>query len=179
MKPFQASSPSVEVNGETVLSVVAGMGLFETKAREILATNGIQDPQPGRWYPQQAWLHAFKEISERLGPSTLYQIGAKIPESAKFPPEINSVESALKSIDMAYRMNHRGGDIGRYAMELVEPGKARVVCDNPYPSDFDRGLIEAVAKRFKPSGSFVVVEAEPDRPSRKQGGETCTFRVSW
>ncbi len=179
MKPFEASSAAVEVNGETVLSIVAGMGMFETRAREILARNGIQDPQPGRWYAQQAWLDAFKEISERLGPSTLYQIGSKIPEKAKFPPQIDGVEAALKSIDQAYRMNHRGGDIGRYAVEVIAPGKARVVCENPYPSDFDRGLIEAVAKRFRPSGSFVAVEHESGRPSRKAGGPSCSFLVSW
>lgn len=179
MRPFVASSPSVEVNGETVLAVVAGMGLFQAKAHQILAEHGIEDPQPGRWYSQQAWLNAFKEISEQLGPSTLYQIGSKIPEKAQFPPDIQGVEAALASINQAYHMNHRGGEIGHYQVDMLGPARAKVVCHNPYPSDFDRGLVEAVAKRFKPAGSFVAVDPDPAAPSRKAGGESCTFHVTW
>jgi hypothetical protein len=177
MKPFEASSPNVEVNGETVLAVLAGMGAASTRATRILAAHGIENPKPGQWIKQQSWLDAFKEISETLGPNTLFQIGLKIPEQAKFPPEIKSIEQALTAINMAYQMNHRGGEIGSYVFEPLAEGKFRMVCRNPYPSDFDRGIIQAMANRFKPQGKTVAVELDTTKPSRKNGGESCTFNV--
>lgn len=179
MKPFQASSPSVEVNGETVLAILTGMGTSSGRASKILAAHGISEPKGGQWYKQQAWLDAFKEISETLGPNTLFRIGTKIPEQAKFPPEIKSIEQALGAINVAYQMNHRGGPIGSYDFHLEGKGKAIMVCKNPYPSDFDRGLIQSMADRFKPQNSIVSVELDPSKPSRKAGAESCTFLISW
>jgi hypothetical protein len=179
MKPFEASSPKVEVNGETVLSVLAGMGAASTRAHRVLTTHGIPDPKPGQWYPQQAWLNAFKELSDTLGPNTLYQIGMKIPEQAKFPPQIQTIEQALAAINMAYQMNHRGGEIGSYEFKPAGNAGGKMVCRNPYPSDFDRGIIQAMANRFKPQGKTVTVELDGTQPTRKNGAESCTFNVKW
>jgi hypothetical protein len=179
MKPFQASSSSVEVNGETVLSIVAGMAFATNRAQRILAAHKIDDPKPGHWYRQQDWLDAFKEIADILGPNTLYQIGMKIPEQAKFPPTIDSVEKALSAINQAYQMNHRGGEIGSYEFHPTGAGTGKVVCRNPYPSDFDRGIIHAMASRFAPNRMHVKVELDSSQPTRKTGGDTCTFLVAW
>ena len=62
MTQFKACAPSVEVNGETVLSVVEGMGIFKDSAYKVLEENGIKDPAPGKWYSQQAWLNSYKKI---------------------------------------------------------------------------------------------------------------------
>lgn len=177
MALFKAFSPEVEVNGETVLSVVDGLGSFKRQAYAILEENGIKDPQPGRWYPQQKWLDAFKEIGSRLGKNTLFVIGSKVPDNAKFPPEIDSIEKALSSIDVAYHMNHKGGEIGSYSFKSTGPRSAKMVCKNPYPCDFDRGIIEAMAKRFKPSDGAIKVEHEG--VCRHTSGDSCSYAVSW
>lgn len=179
MKPFEASSPNVEVNGETVLAIVAGMSTFSDRATRILAKHGLPDPKPGVWYKQQAWLNAFQEISQTLGPNTLYRIGMMIPGQAKFPPEINTVIQALNAIDVAYKMNHRGGEIGSYLFESTGPRSGRMVCRNPYPSDFDRGIIQAMINRFKPVDGIAKVELNPSQPSRKTGADACTYEMSW
>ena len=74
---FKAFDPKVEVNGQTIFSVVDGMSKHQAMAFEILAKNGIKDLKPNEWYPQQAWLDAFKSISETIGPFTLCIIGKK------------------------------------------------------------------------------------------------------
>ena len=179
MRVFEAAAPNVEVNGETVLAIVAGMGSFSDRAERILASHGLVEPKPGHWYKQQAWLNAFRDIAGTLGPNTLYRIGLQIPERAQFPPEIASIDQALSAIDVAYRMNHRGGEIGNYHFESTGANSARMVCRNPYPSDFDRGIIQAMANRFKPANSFPRVELDGSAPSRRDGAESCTFLVSW
>ena len=179
MKPFQATSPTVEVNGETVLALVAGMGSNQARGERILDSHGLHEVKPGAWYNQQKWLDAFREIAETVGPNTLYQIGLQIPTKAKLPPQIASIEQGLAAIETAYKMNHRGGDIGSYKFQSTGPKSGKLVCGNPYPSDFDRGIIHAMANRFKPEGAYVNVTLDETQPTRKRGGESCTFLVTW
>ena len=180
MKLFKASSPNVEVNGETVFSIVDGMGAFKAKALKILSDNGIENPQPGKWYKQQAWLDAFKVIAEQIGLSTLNAIGQKIPENAKFPPDINDIHKALAVIDVAYHMNHRNGSIGNYTYEKIDEKNVKLICSNPYPDEFDKGIIVAMTRKFKPTGTISVkVNIDESQPTRTKGEDNTTFLVSW
>ncbi len=179
MTQFKAFAPGVEVNGETVLAFINGMGPFRNTGLEILAQHGIRDPQPGAWYPQQAWLDAFRQVAEKMGPGTLLAIGKSIPEAAQWPPQVDTLEKALASIDVAYHLNHRGGEIGHYAFESTGPRSARVTCQNPYPSDFDLGIVSAVARRFAPPGKFPAVKLDETAPTRKKGAEACTYLITW
>jgi hypothetical protein len=173
-------TPNVEVNGETVYAIVDGMGIFKSLALEVLAENGIVDPRPGEWFSQQKWLDAFKIISEKLGTKTLFAIGLKIPENAIFPSDIKTIEQALQAIDVAYHMNHRNGDIGEYRFESNGPKSAKMICRNPYPCAFDRGIITAMVKRFKPQNSLSAAVTHDDTaPCRVNGDESCTYLVNW
>jgi hypothetical protein len=180
MTMFKAMSPNTQVNGQTVLSVVDGMGAFKSRAITILSEHGIDDPQPNQWYSQQAWLDAFRTISEKIGPSTLVQIGKTIPKTAAFPPEIDSIEKALAAIDIAYHMNNRGGEIGHYTYSANgSKTTAKMVCNNPFPCDFDRGIIIAMSERFAPKGSSPKVQHDDSQPCRKKGCNSCTYLISW
>jgi len=179
MAQFQAFASGVEVNGQTVLAVVAGMSAFGQTAKDILGRHGIQSPTASGWYPQQAWLDAFRDIAKSIGPKTLNQIGRSIPQNAKFPAGIDSVEKALASIDAAYHMNHRGGQIGVYAFRKTGEKSGVVECHNPYPCDIDSGLIEAMIRRFAPTGTMIKVQHEPGKPCRAKQGDSCTYVVSW
>jgi hypothetical protein len=181
MAQFRAFEQGVEVNGETVHAFIDGMGGFKQKAVETLAAHGITDPQPGQWYKQQAYLDAFKDIAEKVGAATLYGIGLKIPEHAEFPPDINTLAKALPSIDVAYHMNHRGGEIGHYQLATTGVKSFKMVCNNPYPCDFDRGIIGAICRRFRPDGSPVSARVAHDdtAPCRKKAASSCTYLVTW
>lgn len=192
MAEFVAFTPGVEVNGQTVLSVVEG-STIKMSALNYLAKNGIADPKPGAWYPQQAWLNAFRSIVNEVGHVILFQIGRKIPESADWPPQVNDIHGALASIDIAYHMNHRlSGQlmfdpatsamregIGHYDYQRINDLTATMICNNPYPCDFDTGIIVAVANKFKPDGFRVIVtHVHPDR-CRKKGDDICSYTVNW
>jgi hypothetical protein len=179
MAQFQAYSQQVKVLGQTVLSVLSGMGAFRDTGVRILERNGIPNPVPTAWYPQQAWLNAFREIANSIGGKTLYQIGKSIPRNAKFPPGIDSIEKALGAVDMAYHLNHQGGEIGHYLFEKSGPSRGAMTCRNPYPCEFDHGLIEAMALQFKPAGAIVRVEHDAAKPCRAKQGESCTYVISW
>lgn len=179
MTIYKAFDPLVEVNGETILSFLDGMGPYKDLFTSSLKQNEIDDPEPGKWYLQQSWLNTFKEIAAKTGPATLKRIGGNIPENAKWPPGINTIEAALKSIDTAYHMNHRKGKIGNYAYTPTNDRSGIMVCDNPYPCQFDQGIIEATAKKFAARGEIVKVVHDASGPCRLNGGESCKYQISW
>ncbi|MBN1566829.1 MAG: hypothetical protein JXA73_03215 [Acidobacteria bacterium] len=178
---FRVLDTKAEVNGESILALVDGMGAFRETALKILAKQGIADPQPGEWYGQQSLLDALGVISEKLGVDALYNIGLKIPDKAQFPPDINSLDRALNMLDTAYHMNHRYGEIGHYNLINVGDFGFEMVCENPYPCDFDRGILAALCGRYKPKGSGVTATVIHDdsKPCRKSGASSCTYRIIW
>ena len=193
MAQFVAINSLAEVNGQTILSVLSGMEHFRTYAEEFLAENGVKDIKPDAWYPQQSWLDTFRSISQKVGPLTLKHIGKKVPESAQWPPEVNTIEKALASIDVAYHMNHRVANkvlfdpvtgnmfegIGHYMYQQISEDSGRIIASNPYPCAFDMGLIEAVAKKFKPESFMLLVEHEANSTCRKDGANECRYVIRW
>jgi hypothetical protein len=188
---FVAFRPGVEVYGAVVLSVVEGMGEFKGMAEGILAQNGIRKPQPEAWYPQQAWLNAFKTIAEKIGPRTLFAIGKKILEAVEWPEWINSLETGMAAIDLNYHLRHRlngvpmlnektgemTSGIGHYEFKgLTGENSAVMVCRNPYPSEFDRGILTAMGRRFKPN---LEVALDTTQPTRMKGADSCTYNITW
>jgi hypothetical protein len=182
MAQFKPFAPNVLVNGQTVLSVITALSNGQDTRTEILLRNGIKNPNAQEWYPLEAYLNAFKEISENVGPSTLFSIGKAIPENAKFPPQIDSLEKALTAIDVAYKMNHKGGDIGYYKLVSfnAKEKKAVMECKNPYPSEFDRGIITTMVRKFRPANAIRSdVTLDTTQPSRIGGAESCTYKIEW
>jgi|EPASupsiteSAE347_1022098.scaffolds.fasta_scaffold19299_2 hypothetical protein len=177
MAQFQAAEEGVEVSGQAVLAFVNGMERLKNKALEILRENGISNPENGKWYSQQAWLNALKNIAEDLGPYALYCIGVRIPTDAKFPPDIDSLETAFASINTAYYMNHRGGKIGNYTFQKSPDGSYLFICDNPYPCEFDRGIIEGMGRRFAPAGRHLLCRHDDSAPCRDKGDESCMYHI--
>lgn len=183
MAQYEAFDQDVEVHGQTILAVVDDAlarfsETYRSRAHDALVENGIDDPAPDEWYPQQAWLDTFEAVADDLEPHLLDRLGEQIPEVADWPDRVSGVEAGLRSIDEAYRRNHRGGDIGCYRFEPGDDRTGEVTCRTPYPCPFDRGLIRTVARRYAPVQAFVFVEERGDH-CRRDGDDVCTYTVCW
>ncbi|MEM1178085.1 MAG: hypothetical protein AAGM22_07070 [Acidobacteriota bacterium] len=178
MKRFEVP-PQVEVSGMVVLAVVDVMGAFRSVALRILEKNGIKDPQPDQWFPLRAWLSSFDTIVRDVGPNTLHQIGRHVASSGEIPPELSTLHDVFYALDESYYSQHRGGgDIGHYHYIGTGERSGTMVCTTPYPSDFDRGVITALAERFEPV-SLVDVRLDESSEARTDGGLSCTYLISW
>jgi hypothetical protein len=170
----------IEVTGGSLKSLVDAMEFLKLKARQILKARGIDPFDPTQWYPLPAVVGCYQDILAQVGPSTLRSVGRHVPKNAVFPPHIDTFESALHSLDQAYRMNHRGsGDIGGYHFHPGGPRTARMVCDNPYPCEFDQGIIEALYDRFQPKGSILFRIEHDASGCREKGARACTYQLRW
>lgn len=195
---FKAFEPGIEVSGESVGAIIDGFRKFPTVVLKYLNKFGfvkqaqsLDEVNRTMWYPQESWLSAFEAITNEVGTNSLYAVGRSIPENAIFPPHLNDVYAGLASLDIAYHLNHRKDGqvmfnpengvmlegIGHIlAKPVANERRAVVHGENPYPCDFDRGIIAALANRFEPGAKTV---HDPDAPCRKKGAESCTYVVWW
>jgi hypothetical protein len=190
---FVALTDGVEVTGQTILSFLLGLGNHKDMALKVLESHSIVNLEPRKWYSQQAWLDSFKELAKIFHPNTLTYLGRKIPENSNFPQEFNDISLALQSIDWAYHLNHRidgvvlfnyasgvmKEGIGHYLFEQTDPHKVILKCNTPYPCDFDRGIIDAIAFRFRPPGTTPRVIHDDASRCRKNGEDSCTYVIEW
>lgn len=197
---FKALEPGIEAAGASIGAFVEAFRLFPSVIFKKLTKYGIGKAVAGKqdveidtnaWYPQEAWLAAWEEIAADIGPRACYQIGRHLPKHAPFPPSITDINSGIASIDVAYHLNHRKNGrvmfdpntgvkmkgIGNYGFQPVA-GERKIisVCDNPYPCDFDRGIVTEIAARFQPQSR---VTHNDQGPCRKRGADTCTYTVTW
>lgn len=196
---FKAFEPGIEVNGQTVWAIVDGF-ISKTTPSRILLEEGIGEPgsdgivkiDPAGWYSQAGWLRAFERIARTMGDNMLFNIGKRIPENAIFPPTVVDVDTAIASVDVAYHLNHRKAGkalfdletgqmtegIGHYGHARPDADKRLIVsmCRNPYPCEFDRGILTAMARRFAPGASVVHID---EAHCRKHGTDECTYHVKW
>jgi len=196
---FKVIEPGIEASGASIGAFVEAFKLFPSVISRKLTKNGIGKPvgkhdievDPNVWYPQQAWLTAWEEIATEIGPRACYQIGRHLPKHAVFPPTVTDIHSGVASVDVAYHLNHRKNGkvmfdlatgrktngIGNYGYQPVQ-GERRIisVCDNPYPCDFDRGILTEISNRFERTARLVHDEQSS---CRKNGASSCTYTIVW
>lgn len=195
--PPRGNVSGVEVRGEVLSGTVDAMGNYRARALAIMEKLGVTSVQPGQWYPLEVLLTTFDKIEEAAGARTMRKIGATVASTAVWPEGIDSLEKALSSINVAYHMNHRRdgrelfdattgkiveGGIGHDVFYPAKEGErtAVYVCGSFYPDEFDFGMAEVLANKFKPDGADkVTVEFDASAPMRSKGGATTTYLIRW
>ena len=180
MRTFQASSSADQVAGESIKAALDALGIWRAKGVKILAEYGLLEPRPGEWYSFQAYLDALRHMYEKIGPATIVDIGKRLVLDNPFPAGIDTLEQALSTLDGAYRARHRGAELGFFRFERLGDRRLRLTIRNPYPCELDRGVVQAMAQRFRPEGAMAVrVTHADERQCRKHGAEECVLEVGW
>ena len=61
-----------------------------------------------------------------------------------------------------------------------EERSAVMVCDNPYISKIDEGVITGLLRKCKPEDSvYLEVKLDLTKETRTNGGDSCTFLLRW
>jgi hypothetical protein len=190
---------NIQVLGSNLSNVLNAFGSFQILASRIMleeglgteSADGIVQFERDQWYPVSRWLATLQRVSREYGEFILGQAGLAVPKNAVFPPFVTDIDSAIKSVDIAYHMNHaldgepmfspatgtmREG-IGHYGYHRV-PGETQIIaeCNSPYPCPFDLHLLQSMAQRFERTATVV---HEHGKPCRKRGGTSCTYIVKW
>ncbi|MBO9701933.1 MAG: hypothetical protein J7604_17120 [Sporocytophaga sp.] len=191
MAVYKVKNQNIQTSGDGLQAFIEGLGSQREMGIEILSKYGIHNPQSGQWYSLEGYLKALEELEKIIGGTALYSVGEKIPKNAIFPPEVDSIEKALSTLNIGFHMNHSldgksmmfnpangtfEGGIGNYIYKQIKEGEAEITVDNAYPTSFDEGLIFAVAQRFNTASFVSLVD---DQSSRSKGGEKDVYRIQW
>jgi len=179
MAEYSAFDSSVEIIGQTLLTNIKSFpDYMKETALKIFEENGLVNINPENWFKQQKLLDAQKQIGTKFGSNTLFLIGKNIPDNAIFPPGIDSIEKALNTLNMAYKMNHRGDNVGFYKLMGHDKTAKRLIIQSKtsYPEELEKGLITSLARKFE---TAVVVELVPGKPSRKNGADESWFSITY
>lgn len=179
MERLTAQDPSAEVIGQAMLAFVECTNSDEIAP--LLTAQGLNRIEPQTWYPLQPYLNVFRAIiDQRSGAMfNLVSVGTKVSEMALLPPQMDSIETAMRMVDAGYQINHRNGNVGHMTANFLGPRMVEVVDSSCYPDDFMYGVLFGLARRFKSEGDDLVVRHMTDRPCRKQGADSCTYLVTW
>lgn len=183
--PGSDAAPRVTVNGETVQLVLEGLdALPDEQAREaraIFEAKGFAEVDGDAWHSQETWLAALREIATTVEGRALRSLGRQIPKTTVWPDGVETVPDAIASINDAYRLNHRGPELGAYAFDRTDDHKGRVTTTTPYPCLFDIGIVEGVIREFSPTVTTTALTFvhEVSDTCREDGGDKCTYAVRW
>lgn len=175
-------SPRAEVWGASLLGVARGLegtGVPWTQVLSLLSESGIQEPVAEGWYGLASYMAFLAQVEARHGREALRAMGRAIPDTSRFPPELDSLGRALRLLDVAYQVNHRGGVIGSYQVRQLDPGWAEMRCENPYPCDLDFGILERLVERFHGGDPQAGVVHRPGPQCRRLGARACLFDLRW
>jgi len=193
MAEYISFEKGIEVGGNDLTIVT--VGTLAISQREVIIEKYGLKTHKGAWNDLQALLDTFKEIALTIGEMNLFLFGKSVIESMAFPP-MNGLKNALESIDVAYHMNHRKNGklmfdaktgamtegIGHYKLVKFDEAmrEAVMVCHTPYPSKLEEGIILQIVRKYKPQDSSQTkVSLDETRETRRKGGESCTFIISW
>jgi hypothetical protein len=174
------------------MAVFTAMGPYRHLGEKAFAKHGIWAIDSEQWYAIDILLGVLDVVAEHAGANTLFAIGKRVPEHAAkaqalLPPP--DVDTALRNVDVYYHRNHRKDGkvmydpatgtmlegIGHYHAHADGPRRFVIVCDNPYPAEFDHGLLTAFARSLSLDA---LVERDETKPNRARGGDSCTFVVT-
>lgn len=173
-KQYTAGPYSGEYFGGALTAFLRGLSSSDTLVAEILAMHELETIDPDQWYDLELARSIYYEVGRRIGPRSLYNVGAEILTSAVFPPGVDSPEALLSSIDAAYRLNARGTNLGEIVAEVQEDS-ARMIFTTPFPCDLDRGICAGACLHF----GFTPLVEHRQGSCRDQDGQVCEYQVSW
>ncbi|MBN2134755.1 MAG: hypothetical protein JW737_03410 [Acidobacteria bacterium] len=171
---YQSKNSNVQVSGGAIQAFLNSLNNKELGIR-YLKQHGIENLEANKFYSQQAYLLAQKDLVAAIGvPTALEGVGEKIPEQLP-PSNVKDVFELFETWINHYRANNQG-DNESY-IRVTEKGENYLYLEtnNPYPCAFDRGLIRAFARKFHPTAKVTKVGDK----CRAKGDAACTYHIFW
>lgn len=191
MAQYISFNKDVEVGKDTIQSAIDFKEEGKENRIKILEKHGIDINE--KWSNQQKWLDALKEMSKDLSDDDMISIGKSTIKKAIIPP-FSDIKNILLSLDTGYHLSYRldgkkmfnmfngkiKEGIGHYKLIDCDINNkiAIMECNTPQPSKFDEGLIISLIKKFD-KNLEPEIELDLTKETRNNGGESCTFIITW
>ena len=181
MPRYTPFHPDHEYLGQVLIDFENAAGAGK-RIQHYFQKHGLDDVSPSEWYPAQMFLDVLSDMTEHDDAQMmdLVSIGLKQVETAVMPPEFARLPllDILGSMDVAYRLNNRGTDIGEIQCEVVDDHYVKMIFRVPQPDDIWYGVTYGYMRRFAPRDTYFTVEYD-EAERRDFGSETTVIHINW
>ena len=155
-----SNSSGVMVLGVAIQAFKAGIG--SDNLMPLLEKYGFDgEIEDTGWYERQDFLAMLEEAARSNPRIDLISVGLQAVRLVQFPPDIASVEDALRSYDPAYRATHQNLPEGDgLETERLNENTYLIIDRTPYPTNCSYGVVFGLVERYAPEGAHVSVHTE-------------------
>ncbi|ERH11380.1 MAG: hypothetical protein J07HB67_00387 [halophilic archaeon J07HB67] len=154
-------------------SVAEVSPVFESRARDILADEGIESPAPESTHDATAFAAAMETIVETAGETTVARTGEKMIAQNEQVTAATDFESGFETLREQHAAVHRNFDVdrvGQYRTERLDDREYRVATygGHSYPPALTRGVVEGVVEQtdLRQSSGSRTPRRRPTRATR-------------
>ncbi|MBN2305877.1 MAG: hypothetical protein JXQ72_15445 [Anaerolineae bacterium] len=171
---FMAKYPNAKMIGAGMLSIFEAMG--ET-AKPYLVKHGLDPLEAEKRYALQQYIDTLYDILENEPNvmSNMVGIGIYIVDTAHLPPDMDTLEKALNSLEVIWQMHTQNAG-QNWDCNKVDDSTFLVTNQGPIPPDVEYGVVYGFVRKFAGHRSFTV-EYE-DINMRNGDTQLITFIVS-
>lgn len=156
--------------------------VFERKARDVLADNGLDNLAEEDWLPLQSFTDGLADIESEVGDKTLTMGGVEMAKFNDIPDSVTTIPEALENLNDSHQAAHRNGsesDWGSYACEQLDETRFRVSCSDtyPYPHVMAKGVFKGIVYEF--AGESVSLTIRTVEAPDLGFSEGCAYDITW
>lgn len=186
LRPVVRRVTRPEVAAKYVQAFVESAGqvspVFERKARDILADNGLNDLDGEDWLPLDSFTDGLAEIEAEVGDKTLTMGGVEMATSNDMPDSVSTISDALVNLNTSHQNAHRNGsasDWGSYGCQQLQERRFRMSCSDtyPYPHVMTKGVFKGVVEEFADGNVSMTIRQVED--SDLGFDEGCAYDITW
>ena len=172
--------PHAETLGIHFIAFFQNLQDFQT--RPIMEKHGLVDIQRDQWIPTRKMMYALNDLAQDPDfMAGLVAIGIEIGKRIVFPQENPTLEEAITGWNASYHAVHRNGDVGQKLAEKMGEKHYRVTLTDPFPDDFNYGILYGFALRCLPPHTDFTIFYDPAVTPRDRGGDQgrTVIHVRW
>lgn len=169
---------TIEVHGQVVRALWRATDSLDAArrrtVREALSARTLDEPDEDDWYPFGPLRTALAELCETAGEDAVAELGRNVSPALE-TSDAASVADGLAGLDDVLAATHRGDDVGSNEFRQIGDTDGRMECRTAYPCPFKRGVILGIMDDLG-DGYARLNEVGT---CRDDGGDRCTFELSW
>jgi hypothetical protein len=160
---YQPSSPNAKANGQVLMPY---LGVLQgSKLDRLIGVYQLDKLDPAIFYPQQTVCDMQNQMSKDMGlfSGELVNIGIKSIDSIGFPPEVKTVEDAMKMLHQIYQMIHQNVPAEEgWIFKAESENTLKIYFNSPYEPFAAYGYIYGIAHKFKPANTTPTIYMEEE-----------------
>ncbi|HZG57237.1 hypothetical protein [Paenibacillus sp.] len=119
---------------------------------------GWNNIEPDKYYPHELQRKFYDELSKKVGPNVLVEIGKNLAMNLPLPPVITTFQQQIETLHVGFHMNFKNGPENAYRSTKINENTYKVEVNFDQPTHLNLGLLKGFAQRFDSPAIIEIVD---------------------